>query len=122
MDFRDIAYYDSLYAVTEWWEKECGYTPAFVPEYAKLPMNSLWYSYPQRLVPEELIREWKIAKELGMDTVSRDDGWQTDDNNRGYAYCGDWQVAPKKMGDMASLVEEIHKIGIYIEKLKRDGK
>ena len=56
-DFRDIAYYDSIYDVVEWWEKDCGYTPAYVPEYAKLPMNSLWYSYHQRLVPEEIIRE-----------------------------------------------------------------
>ena len=114
MDFRDIAYYDSLYDVTEWWEKECGYTPAFVPEYAKLPMNSLWYSYHQRLVPDEIIRECKISKELGMDTVIIDDGWQTDDNSRGYAYCGDWEVATSKIPDMKKFVEDIHATGMKI--------
>ena len=43
-----------------------------------------------------------------------DDGWQTADNNRGYAFCGDWQVAPQKMGNMAELVEKIHGIGMKV--------
>jgi len=113
-DFRDIPYYDSIYDVVEWWEKDCGYTPAYVPEYAKLPMNSLWYSYHQRLVPEEIIRECKLSKELGMDTVIVDDGWQTDDNNRGYAYCGDWEVATSKIPDMKKFVEDVHATGMKI--------
>ena len=29
-----------------------------------------------------------------MESIIVDDGWQTDDNNRGYAYCGDWAVTP----------------------------
>ena len=33
----------------------------------------------------ELLRELKLAKTLGMETVIIDDGWQTDDNSRGYA-------------------------------------
>lgn len=114
IDLRDIPYYDSLYAVTEWWEKECGYTPAFVPEHARLPMNSLWYSYHQRLIPDEIIRECRLSKELGMDTVIIDDGWQTDDNNRGYAFCGDWEVAESKIPDMKKFVEDIHATGMKI--------
>ncbi len=46
-----------------------------------------------------------------METVIIDDGWQTDNNSRGYAYCGDWNVCENKMGDMAALVDSIHKIG-----------
>ena len=113
-DMRDIPYYDSIYDTTAWWENECGYESAYVPESAKMPMDSLWYSFHQMLDKDEIIKECKASKEIGLETVIIDDGWQTDDNNRGYAYCGDWLVAPKKMGDMASLVEEIHNIGMKV--------
>ncbi len=114
LDMRDIPYYDSIYDVSRWWETECGYKSAFVPESAKLPVDSLWYSFHQRLDRDEIIEECRRSKELGMETVIIDDGWQTDDNNRGYAYCGDWLVAPGKMGDMASLIESIHNIGMKV--------
>ena len=114
LDMRSIPYYDSIYDTVSWWENDCGYTPAYVPESAKLPMDSLWYSFHQQLDRDKIIDECRRSKQLGMETVIIDDGWQTDDNNRGYAYCGDWKVAPKKMGDMASLVDEIHNIGMKI--------
>ena len=113
-DMRAIPYYDSIYDAAHWWENECGYTPAFVPDSAKDPVDSLWYSFHQMLDRDEIIKECTASKEIGLDTVIIDDGWQTDDNNRGYAYCGDWLVAPKKMGDMASLVEELHSIGMKV--------
>lgn len=99
LDMRDIPYYDSIYDTVAWWEKDCGYAPAYVPEAARLPMNSLWYSYHQVLDQESIVKECHLTKKLGMETVIVDDGWQTDDNSRGYAYCGDWQVAEKKMGN-----------------------
>ncbi|MBQ8209023.1 MAG: alpha-galactosidase [Clostridia bacterium] len=114
LDMRNVPYYDSIYDTSGWWEKDCGYTPAYVPEAARQPMDSLWYSFHQQLDREEILKECKASKALGMETVIIDDGWQTDDNNRGYAYCGDWEVAPKKMGDMASLVDEIHNIGMKV--------
>ncbi len=114
IDMRDIPYYDSIYAASEWWEKECGYTPAYVPEHAKLPVNSLWYTYHQRLDVEDIINECKLSKAMGMETVIVDDGWQTDDNNRGYAYCGDWEVATKKIPDMKDFVKRVHETGMKI--------
>ena len=114
LDMREIPYYDSIRETSEWWENECGYEPANVPEAAKMPMDSLWYSFHQMLDREEIIKECRASRALGLETVIIDDGWQTDDNNRGYAYCGDWQVAPKKMGDMASLVDELHEIGMKV--------
>ena len=114
LDMRDIDYYDSIYDVTQWWENECGYKCAYVPENARLPVDSLWYSFHQRLDNDGILKECRASKELGMETVIIDDGWQTDDNNRGYAYCGDWLVAPGKMGDMAELVENIHGIGMKV--------
>ncbi len=114
LDMRNIPYYDSIYETAQWWENDCGYTAAPVPERAKMPMDSLWYSFHQMLDRDEIIKECKASRALGLETVIIDDGWQTDDNNRGYAYCGDWQVAPKKMGDMGSLVEELHKIDMKV--------
>lgn len=114
LDTRDIPYYDSIYDVTRWWEEDCGYSPAYVPEHARLPMNSLWYSFHQQLDPDEIIRQCKLSKPLGMDTVIIDDGWQTDDNNRGYAYCGDWEVTPTKFPDMREFVDRVHAEGMKV--------
>ena len=111
IDMRAAPFYDSIYDTVEWWESECGYKSAFVPESAKMPMDSLWYSFHQNLKRDKIIEECRLSKELGMETVIIDDGWQTENNSRGYAYCGDWNVSENKIGDMASLVEEIHKIG-----------
>lgn len=132
LDMREIKYYDSIYDTVHWWEEECGYKPLDVPEAARLPMNSLWYSYHQMLDKDEIVKECRLSKPLGMQTVIVDDGWETDDNSRGYAYCGDWQVAEKKIGDMAELVRRVHAegmkmmlwysvpyIGIYSEKYEQ---
>ncbi len=114
VDMRHIPYYDSIYDAVTWWENECGYTPACVPESATLPMNSLWYSYHQNLKVESIIRECALTKKMGMDTVIVDDGWQTEDNGGGYAYCGDWEPAPSKVGDMKTFVERIHATGMKV--------
>ena len=114
IDRRDVAYYDAIYDVVTWWEKDCGYTPAYVPEHAKLPMNSLWYSYHQQLDVDEIVAECALSKPLGMDTVIIDDGWQTDDNSRGYQFCGDWEVTPKKIPDMKQFIDRIHATGMKV--------
>ena len=112
VDMRDIPYYDSIYDVVNWWEKDCGYPPSHVPEHAKLPMNSLWYSFHQRLDVDEIIKQCRLSKEIGMDTVIVDDGWQTDDNGRGYSYCGDWEVCEKKIPNMKEFVDRVHETGM----------
>ena len=112
IDKRDIPLYDSVYDIVRWWEDECGYTPAPVPEYARLPMNSLWYSFHQVLVPDEIVKQCQLSKPLGLETVIIDDGWQTNDSNRGYAYCGDWE--PVRMPDMKGLVDRIHGVGMKV--------
>lgn len=111
IDKRDIPFYDAIKDVRKWWTT-LGYECAYTPDTAKLPMYSTWYSFHQHTIPQEIINECKIAKEYGMDTVIVDDGWQTDDNSRGYAFCGDWQVCQSKIPDMKSFVDEIHKLGM----------
>lgn len=114
IDLRDVPYYDTIYAVTDWWENECGYVPAPVPDQAKLPVNSLWYSYHQELFADEIVKECALSKPLGMDTVIVDDGWQTHDQGRGYVTCGDWQMAPNKFPDMRKFVDDIHALDMKV--------
>ncbi len=114
LDMREVDYYDSIYDVSHWWENDCGYKSAYVPDGAREPVDSLWYSFHQDLQKDEIIKQCEQSSALGMKTVIIDDGWQTDDNNRGYAYCGDWEVSQKKMGDMKTLVDNIHKTNMKV--------
>ncbi|WP_413378458.1 glycoside hydrolase family 36 protein [Paenibacillus taichungensis] len=112
IDRRDIPFYKAIEDVTEWWECLPGYEPAAVPEVALGPMYSTWYSYHQKLTAAELEEQCRLAKELGCDTIIVDDGWQTDDNNRGYAYTGDWEVYAGKIPDMKAHVDTVHRLGM----------
>ncbi len=112
IDLRDIPFYDSIYDTVTWWETECGYKPIPVPEYARLPMNSLWYSFHQVLVPDEIVKQCRLSAPLGMRSVIIDDGWQTNDSNRGYSFCGDWK--PERIPDMKGLVDRIHAEGMKV--------
>lgn len=111
-DYRDVAYEQSIREVALWWEKDCKMTSAYVPEDAKDPMYSFWYSYHQIFTDEEVEKECRRAAELGFKTVIVDDGWQTDDENRGYAFCGDWKPATKKIRDMKAHVAKVHDMGM----------
>ncbi|MBO5415432.1 MAG: alpha-galactosidase [Clostridia bacterium] len=114
IDFENQPFTDSVKRVNAWWENDFGYEKAYVPHEAYLPMNSAWYSFHQALDPERLIEECRISAKLGMKTIIIDDGWQTTDNNRGYRYCGDWELATEKIPDMKKLTDEIHKLGMKV--------
>ncbi len=48
-----------------------------------------------------------------MRVLILDDGWQTDDNSRGYAFCGDWEVSRHRFPDgMAAHVARVHALGM----------
>lgn len=106
IDRRNIPFYQSIKQSTDWWAAMENYKPAPVPDAARLPMYSTWYSFHQNLDVEEVIKECRMGKEIGLDAVIIDDGWQTLDNKRGYAYTGDWQ--PDRMGDMKAFVDSLH--------------
>ncbi len=114
IDFEKLSFTESVKKVNAWWEKYFGYEKAYVPKEAYLPMNSAWYSFHQALEPAKLIEECRISAKLGMKTIIIDDGWQTTDNNRGYRYCGDWELATEKIPDMKALTNEIHKLGMKV--------
>lgn len=112
LDTRAIPYYTALNEVQQWWAQQPGYEPAQVPEPARLPMYSTWYSFHQHLEPTAIEAQCRIAKELGCEAVIVDDGWQTINNERGYAYCGDWEVATEKIPDMKAHVARVHELGM----------
>ena len=107
-DFADCRYEDALRSVSAWWEGF--YPPMAVPNIAREPLYSTWYSYHQQTIAEELEAECAQAKQDGFGCVIVDDGWQTLDMQRGYAYCGDWE--PLKMPDMRAHVERVNQLGM----------
>lgn len=110
LDSTDCGYEDAIAAVTGWWEEK--YPPMAVPAAAKQPMYSCWYSFHQQVLADRVEAECARAAALGMKTVIVDDGWQTGDNNRGYAYCGDWEVCTEKIPDMRAHVANVHALGM----------
>jgi len=115
LDLRDMPYYECIGSAAQWWENSCGYTPAYVPEAARLPVNSLWYSMHHSLNPDEIVRQCRLSKKLGMETVIIDDGWQMEESESVsgvYARCGDWEPAEKKIGDIHTLISRIHETGM----------
>ncbi len=103
---------EALRKVSLWWETDCSLFPMPVPDDARLPFYSAWYSFHQHTIAHEIEQECARAKALGMNTIIVDDGWQTDDNNRGYGYCGDWKPAASKIPDMRAHVEAVHALGM----------
>ncbi|MEI3040674.1 MAG: glycoside hydrolase family 36 protein [Victivallales bacterium] len=112
LDTRSIFYADAIRSVAEWFASFPEYKPAVAPEAAFEPIYSSWYSYHQQLFDHELEAECARAGEYGMKGIIVDDGWQTDDNNRGYAFCGDWEISKKRFPDMRAHVAKIHALGM----------
>lgn len=112
VDTRPIPYYNALADVSRWWESFTAYQPSAVPALAREAMYSTWYSFHQQLKAETIENQCRIAREFGCKTVIVDDGWQTEDAGRGYAYCGDWQICKSKMGDMRAHVARVHALGM----------
>ncbi|MBW1295695.1 glycoside hydrolase family 36 protein [Aquimarina litoralis] len=110
IDTRKLPFHETVNSVATWWAQNPNYKPMFVPDEAKKPMYSTWYSYHQNISAEAIINECKIAKSLGCEAVIIDDGWQTNDNNRGYAYTGDW--TPDRIPEMKKFVEAVHEQGM----------
>ena len=111
IDKRSISLCQAIKDARKWYH-ELGYKNAYVPMGAKMPLYSAWYSFHQNTIPDQIIEECKKAKEYGMDTLIVDDGWQTEDGSRGYAFCGDWEICKSKIPDMKYFVDEIHKLGM----------
>ena len=111
-DTRRKYFGDAVRESVAWVEKSAGHVPCRVPDSAMDPLYSSWYNFHQDVHDRDLEAELAIAAKLGMKTFIVDDGWQTADNNRGYAFCGDWQVAKVRFPDMAAHVKRVQDMGI----------
>lgn len=110
VDARKINYAEALGGVSDWWASLKNHAPSPVPRYAKQPMYSTWYSFHQNITADEVVHQCKLARKLGFQAVIVDDGWQTLDSQRGYAYTGDWK--PVRIGDMKNFVDRVHGLGM----------
>ena len=109
-DTRPVTYSESIAGVADWWTSFELYKPSFVPEVARKPVYSSWYSYHQNVSMDELVAECELAKKMGFESIIVDDGWQTLDSNRGYAYTGDWE--PERIPEMKEFVSAVHNLGM----------
>ena len=105
-DTRPQLYSKALNEVADWWASFEQYKPSIVPDVARKPVYSSWYSYHQQVTMKELLAECKLAKKMGFESIIVDDGWQTMDSNRGYAYTGDWE--PERIPEMKEFVAAVH--------------
>src|SRR5262249_18386183 len=112
LDRRRVRYETALHDVAGWWAAQPGYTPADVPEAARRPVYSTWYNCHQSVDASVLLDEVAVAKTLGFDTIIVDDGWQTLDTHRGYAFTGDWE--PERMPQMKAFVDGCHARGVKV--------
>ncbi len=106
LDTRAVTFSKALSDVSDWWATFDLYKPAYVPEAAKSPVYSSWYSYHQNVSKDALLAECRLAKTMGFESIIVDDGWQTLDGNRGYAYTGDWK--PERIPEMKEFVKAVH--------------
>ena len=110
IDRRPLPFHLVLEEVGEWWASFEHLKPAPVPEAARFPVYSTWYSYHQNFTPEALLEECRLSAELGYKAVIIDDGWQTMDGGRGYDFTGDWE--PDRIPDTAAFVASVHGFGM----------
>jgi alpha-galactosidase len=112
-DTRKLRYYDILKDVSDWWAampelharvraRACAAADVF--HVVQLP--------PGHHARVDRGRMQALAKELGMESVIVDDGWQTEVKHRGYAYCGDWEPTKSKFPDMRAHVDRVHALGM----------
>jgi alpha-galactosidase len=110
-------YEDVLADISAWWSENDsrggpGSLPSHLPAAAAEPVYSTWYSMHQQLKQEELDAELALAADMGMRSVIIDDGWQTIDNQRGYSFTGDWDVAISRFHDLPTHVDRTHGLGM----------
>ncbi|MBO5375153.1 MAG: alpha-galactosidase, partial [Clostridia bacterium] len=55
IDRRKLPFYECVKEARRWWDA-LGYKCAPVPNDAKLPMYSTWYSFHQSTIPDEIIK------------------------------------------------------------------
>ena len=113
-DYRRVPCQEALDAVRAWWEETLHITPMPVPDAARKPVYSSWYNFHKDIDALALEEECRLAKEMGMETIIVDDGWQTAEDGTGYGYTGDWEPYPGKFPNMRTFVDHVHALGMKV--------
>ena len=111
IDLRTVAGCEAIQSAMDWYGR-LGYCNREVPDGAFDAVYSTWYSYMQDVKAEDILKECRLAKKMGMDTLILDDGWQNEGIVRDYATCGDWKPAPNRFPDMRRFAEAVHQLGM----------
>lgn len=109
---QEEPWWDTLRQVREWWEQSLKLDVMSTPECGRRPMYSFWYSQHQDINEENVEYQSRMAAELGFSAVIVDDGWQTADTQRGYAFCGDWEPEKSKFPDFPAHVQRVQRMGL----------
>lgn len=112
IDRRRILFSDAVRDAAGWIDSLPGFGACTPPADAFGPLYSTWYDFHQEVFAGAIEAECAEAAKDGMKVVILDDGWQTEDTNRGYAFCGDWQVSKRRFPDMAAHVARVHALGM----------
>ena len=112
LDRRDTFWADAVRESSQWIMEQNGFVACRVPDAAFAPLYSTWYQFHQQITDTAIEAECREAAKLGMGTIIVDDGWQTANNDRGYAYCGDWEVTPVRIKNMAAHVKRVQELGM----------
>ena len=112
LDARALPFSTAVRDAAAWLDTLPGNAPLTPPPAAFEPLYSSWYGFHQEVFADQLEAECAEAAKDGMKVLIVDDGWQTDDNNRGYAFCGDWEVSARRFPDMRAHVARVHALGM----------
>lgn len=112
IDENKIPFCTSVMQAREWIIESANLAMAPVPALARKPVYSTWYSFHQDLDGQTLIEECKEAKTFGYDVVIIDDGWQTNDDNRGYDFTGDWES--ERFPEFPNLIRKLQETGMAV--------
>ncbi len=114
IDHREIPLSSATQQVYGWWAEQ-GWRIPEPPAAAEDPVYSTWYNFHQEPREEILLRELRVAAELGFRTVILDDGWQIFGASAGdYANCGEWKVSSDRFSDFRGFCREVHRLGMKL--------
>jgi alpha-galactosidase len=111
-DLRSKDFCEVVREGVSWIDAENEFSFCNVPSSAFDPLYSTWYNFHQNVNDTVIEKEAAIASKLGMKVLILDDGWQTDDNNGAYAYCGDWEVSKNRFPDFAGHIKKVQEMGM----------
>lgn len=119
LDTRVRPFADALSEASRWLDGFAAPPSAAspIPDAARRPWYSTWYSHHHALSPAAVLAEARAAKSLGMRGLLLDSGWDLRRPVRGVprespSKIGDWRPDPAKIPDMRALARAVRAEGL----------